>query len=231
MTNIALSPAGLSVMLAMPTHRDIPPPVVISLLGTMHLLSTSGIHCDIELQCGSSRITAARSKVAHSFLKGTNSRLFWVDSDIVWKPEDFLRLLLLSTKMTVVCGAYVSKREPPTFMFDMGPTTDVQSNEFGCISINGLGLGFMVVDRTVMEQLAERSPKVVFPDIPEKAARIFREDVDRGMDRGEDMAFCADVRALGHPIWLDRTVVLGHVGQKTYTAAISDLIVPNEESQ
>jgi hypothetical protein len=36
---------------------------------------------------------------------------------------------------------------------------------------------------------------------------------------GEDVAFFADVRALGFKVWLDATINLGHVGAKVYREA------------
>jgi hypothetical protein len=37
--------------------------------------------------------------------------------------------------------------------------------------------------------------------------------------RGEDGAFFDDIRALGHKVWLDPTIELGHVGTKVYRVA------------
>ena len=100
-----LDMAGISVMLAIPTHRDIPAGTVASLLATQHALHVRGIQYDIEMQVGNSLVTHARSKTAHNFLKSDKSLLVWVDSDIERKAEDFIRLCALSTKMDVVGGA------------------------------------------------------------------------------------------------------------------------------
>ncbi len=55
-------------------------------------------------------------------------------------------------------------------------------------------------------------------------ARIFRCDSDKGWFRGEDMAFFADVRALGYQTNLDPQIDLGHIGPKEYRGSILEAI-------
>lgn len=212
---VALSLAGLSVMLAMPTHRDIPAQTVASLLGTADLMRSRGIPFECQLQVGGSIVTFARSKAAHCFLESDKTRLFWVDSDIVWKPEDFLHILALSSALDCVGAIYPSKSEPALFFLNY-EREELASNELGCFEVKGLGLGFTCVQRHVMEKLAERAPKLKFPDAREPIPHIFRLDSDGDEARGEDMAFFADIKALGFPVWLDPNINLGHVGAKIY---------------
>lgn len=225
--NVELSIQDVSVMLAMPTHRDIPVPTVVSLLETADLMRTKGIPFEIQMQVGGSIIETARSKVASLFLQSDKSRLFWVDSDIKWKADDFLRLLALSTKMPVVSGIYPSKSDPPLFFLSV-EKSEVETNEFGCFPVKGVGLGFTVIRRDVIESLAKDAPLLKFPDLPEPIPHIFRCDSENGEFRGEDMAFFADIRALGHPVFIDPSVTLGHVGSKTYTASIRDHLARKE---
>lgn len=220
-----LSMAGMNVFLAMPMHRDLPAETARSLLETVVTLTRIGIPFTMEWQVGSSRVTAARSKAVHQFLKTECNRLFWLDSDMSWKPDDFLRLLALSSRLECVGGIYVPKRDPPQFQFNPGDPSHVESNEFGCLSIHGMGLGFTVVHRSLIETLAANALKVIFPDIEGPAARVFREDIDeQGRDRGEDMAFFADVRDLGFKVWLDPSIVLGHIGTKEYSADFTSIL-------
>jgi len=153
------------------------------------------------------------------FLKSNKSRLFMIDSDQTWKAQDAIRLLALSTKMAVVVGAYPAKKDPPTY-FLSPEDGDAVSNEYGCIPIKGIGLGFTVVRREIIESLADRAPKVTFPDSSEKIAHIFRCDVVGDVFRGEDMAFFEDVRSLGYTVYLDPAVSIGHVGAKEFRADI-----------
>ncbi|WP_334362415.1 hypothetical protein [Bradyrhizobium sp. AZCC 1578] len=223
-----LDMAGVSVMLAMPTHRDIPAGTVASLLATQDLLTVKRVPFEVQLQVGNSLVTHARSKIAHTFLQSDKSLLFWVDSDIEWKAADFLRLCALATKMDVVGGAYPAKKDPITFFLDPSSGGEIESNEYGCLKIGGWGMGFTVVTRRVIEALADKSPKLKFNGVDEPIAHIFRCDEHNGYARGEDMAFFADAKDLGFEAFLDPSITLGHIGSKTYTASIADMLRPIE---
>lgn len=211
--------SGVSVMIAIPVNRDLPWQTAQSLVETIVELKDRGIDFDVQFVVGSSIVEMARTKVAHAFLKSNKTRLFMIDSDQSWKAKDFIRLLALSTKMHVVCGAYPAKREPPTFL--LAPEDgDACSNEFGCVPIKGIGLGFTVVHRYVIAELAWKAELVKFPGEDSPVAHIFRCDVVDGDFRGEDMAFFADVRALGHKVYLDPSIQIGHIGGKEYRADI-----------
>lgn len=218
--------AGVSVMLAMPTHRDIPAGTVASLLATQDLMRVKGIPYETQLQVGNSLVTHARSKIAHTFLKSDKSLLFWVDSDIEWEAKDFLRLCALATKMDIVGGAYPAKKDPIVFFLDPSSGGEIESNEYGCLKIGGWGMGFTVVNRRVIEAVAGKSPKLKFNGSDEPIASMFRCDEIDGYARGEDMAFFADVKDLGFEAFLDPSVTLGHIGSKTYTASIADMLRP-----
>lgn len=212
----------VSVCLAMPAHRDIPVETVGSLLETCTALRDRNIAIDVVMNSGSSLVEAARSKAAHSFLQSDKTRLFWVDSDIVWRAEAFIRLLALSTKVDVVIGAYPAKKDPTTFFVNAAGQNNVETNDLGLLPNVGTGLGFACIQRHVMEKLAERAPKLRFPDLKEPIPHIFRCDSEDGSFRGEDMAFWADIRSLGIPVYLDPTIELGHHGSKTFRGTLAD---------
>jgi hypothetical protein len=216
---------GISVFIAMPVSGEIPPATVRSLLETQAACSQRNIHLDIEFNIGST-VFHARSKRAHSFLKGTCTRFFQIDSDMVWSGDDFLRLLALSTKMDCVCAIYTARCDPPKFFINVDDiTAELTENEYGCLPIKGTGLGFTVVSRKIIEELAAKAPKIRFMDLPDDlVAKIFRFDEPNGEARGEDMAFFSDVTALGYTINLDPHIALGHVGAKEFRAPFLDYI-------
>jgi hypothetical protein len=92
-----------------------------------------------------------------------------------------------------------------------------------------MGLGFTVISREVMDRLADRAPKLVFPDGPEPKPHIFRSDSFNGAVRGEDMAFFSDIHDLGYKVWLDPAVELGHVGTYVYRASFLKLMQQQEK--
>jgi hypothetical protein len=66
---------------------------------------------------------------------------------------------------------------------------------------------------------------VIIDDVNRREiASVFRIDAVNGRRRGEDIAFFSDIRALGHKVWLDTTIDLGHIGSKTYRGTVRDIL-------
>jgi len=212
----------------MPAHRDIPVHTVISLMGTADLMRSKGIPFEMQIQHGGSIVSFARTKAAHTFLQSDKNRLFWIDSDMEWNPDDFLKLLALSTRLEVVGGIYVSKSEQPTFFINYD-NPEIEIGPLGCFEIAGMGLGFTCVQRSIMEELAQRAPRLKFPDLREPIPHIFRIDECGVEARGEDMAFFADIRALGHKVWACADLTLGHIGPKIHTANFLEMMKEQNE--
>lgn len=218
---------GLSVMVGMPAGRDIPALTVKSLLDTFSLCHKMEITCKLGMVSGSAVVQWARDEVVAMFLQSDVNRLFWIDSDMVWTPEQFMRMLALSQLRSVVCATYPAKTEPVTFYVN-NIDNDVTTDELGLMSIYGVGLGFTVMQRGVIEELAAKAPQVRDEISGRSNAAIFRVGSVDGKREGEDMAFFRDVRELGHKVWLDPEINLGHIGQKMYTGAVLDAMRKSE---
>lgn len=221
---------GVSVMLAMPVHRDCTWQTTMSLIQTQALFMERGIVLDIQAEIGGSLVEASRSKLCNTFLEGERSHMFWVDSDVGWRAEDFLRLVALATKMDVVAGCYPAKNDALTFLLDVDPWKKVKVNSFGCLPVNGLGLGFCCVQRHVITRLSGKAPKLKFPDTEGPIPHIFHNGESKGRFQGEDMGFFEDIRALGLNVFIDPTIILGHVGSKIYSGSVMDVLQKESES-
>lgn len=213
---------GPSVVIGMPVGSgSIPWPTAVSLMATVRALDRANIPVKIEAPVGCSVVQWARSAVAHSFITTTDfTHLFWVDSDMAFAPSDFLRLLGFGAVLDVVCGAYPLKKDPPGFLINLpggNETTEREVNGMGCVKIASTGLGFTLVKRAVIEKLWAASPLVHDRLNGCEYRDMFRVDrTSKNGPRGEDVAFFDDVRAAEYDVWLDPSVRLGHVGQKTY---------------
>lgn len=217
----------LSVAIGFPCGDVVPTHTAMSLAKTTHMCAVAEIPVDIRSCVGSSIVTVARNAVLTDFLKGKSEFLFWIDSDIKWQPDDFLKVLALSHRYGVVCAAYPLKRDPPAYVCNT--KEDSVFNEHGLIEIESAALGFCCIKRSIIEEIAQKSEKVWHPnneielyDVFTLGTKFSREKEPRKQFCGEDVAFFDDIRDLGHKIWLDPTIQLGHIGQKTY-------IVPMEE--
>lgn len=214
--------AGMKVMIGMPIMDGRKAwETENSLLQTRVEIAKMGLPMQERFVIGCSIIELARTKVLLRFLESDCTHLFMLDADMVWRPDDFIRLLALGTKLPCVGATYPMKREPVTFLLRW-VDEELVTNEYGCLPIRGMGLGFTIVQRKVIEDLSEKAPKMRFNDEEGQKPHFFRNSVENGEFQGEDMAFFQDVRDLGHTVWLDPAITLGHVGTKVYRGSIRE---------
>lgn len=204
---------GLKVYIATPCNRDIPVPTVVSYLETQEFCLQHGVRVNIGfMPC--SLVHHGRALAAKLFLEGDCDLLFFVDSDMAWEPEEFLRLLTHARKYDCVVGIYPRRQDPPGYFVRFVP--EAEPNEDGLIEIEATGLGFACIKRAVIQHLAALAPKLRYSGNPAPSPAIFRCDDDGTSARGEDYAFWADVREAGYKIYADTQTNIGHVGQKVY---------------
>lgn len=220
---ISVNPAELSVDIGFPCGPNIPWQTAMSLMKTSKACAERRIPLGVACIAGSSVVTWARSKVLDTFLQGDAKYLFWIDSDIVWEPGDFLKMLALCTRYSVVCAVYAQKNEAQTIVIRHADLSTFDVNPHGLLKVDGAGLGFTVISREVAERIVESAQQVYDPAAERSIADVFRIDtVERGHEnpdcRHEDVAFFADVQGLGYDVWLDPTIQLGHVGSRVYHA-------------
>ncbi len=218
------------VMIGFPIGSgSLPWPTAVSLISTVRVLDKEGIKFKIESLTGSSIVQWARSVIAGKFLKSDCTHLFWIDADILWTPNDFIRLLGFGAHHDVVGATYPFKSDKQNFLVNPIEPGKFDVNGHGLLRIKSMGLGFTLCKRAVIEKVAADKPivhddhnGVVYPD-------IFR--VDRVVDangrttpRGEDVAFFDDVREAGFDVWLDPSINLGHIGPKVYSGDVIDAL-------
>lgn len=203
-------------MVAVPSTRgDFHVSTVNSLLQTQDACHQYGVELEVSFMTGS-LVHHARSALAHLFLKGDWSRIFWIDSDIVWEPVAFFKLLVHSLKHDCVVGIYPRRNEgAPGHYMRFAEEGDATLDDDGLVQITGCGLGFACVRRGVIEHLSKLAPKLKHGN-PEPIPYLFRQDDDGEEARGEDYAFWADVIEAGYKIYADPSVTLGHFGNKVY---------------
>lgn len=200
---------GVSVFIGMPAYKPPPVPTVVSLLATQAACHFNGIRVNVAMPHGASVVTSARNHTAHLFLKSDYQYLFWIDSDMVWRPYDFLKTLAAAMMHGVARVPYPARQEPLIFDFD--------------------GLGFTCVSREVMEALAATKPTIFYGDhapckeIVSEGRRMSEVAKDAGADLeflAEDTGFFHDIRELGFKTYLDPDIELGHIGEKIYRGSL-----------
>jgi len=182
--------------------------------------SAKGHQCMISQQY-SSVVHFARAKcLGGDVLKGPDQKPFqgqveydammWIDSDIVFKPEDFFRIL--ESPHDVTAGAYMMEdlthlaavkewnedffKQKGTFKF-LRPDDIVGAAEY--MEVAYAGMGWMLIRKGAVEDIK-------YPWFWSDLQKI-GDVVDMN---SEDVAFCKALAAAGHPVHLDTKIRVGH---------------------
>jgi hypothetical protein len=145
--------------------------------------------------------------------------LIWIDSDIVFEPEDVERLR--SHDKPIVCGIY-PKKGTRALSCSLPPDTSEVTfgKQGGLLEIRYAAAGFLYTRRQVYADIAKAC------DLPTCNQQFGRPLVPYFMPMvvsqpqpwylGEDFAFCERARQAGYAIYADTTIRLGHVGSYAY---------------
>jgi len=135
--------------------------------------------------------------------KFTYDKIFWIDSDIVWTPEDFLKLYFAD--LDIVSGLYLldDEKSVPVQVVDGFVRLEKANVKFleKTFQAGAVGFGFVCIKSGVFESM----PRPWF-----KLARL-----NRGAERpelmvGEDFSWCYSAIENGFKIWVDATVQVTH---------------------
>ena len=137
----------------------------------------------------------------------TYNKILWIDSDIAWTPDDFLRLY--HSDLDVVSGAYMLETgEVTAYPQRLGRGMNARDiiNLTEPVKVHGVGFGFLAVKQGIFEQLT----RPWFQSV-----EVTMTDADTGNEwtfpiMGEDISWCERVGRLGFDVWLDPSVKVTH---------------------
>lgn len=199
---------------------------VKSLLSTVEKLNKLGIKYKF-VNGVSSIVAVARERCLfpNLFNSGMNqeifdgefdcSKIFWIDSDVKWEPDDFIKLL--NSNKDIISGSYImgDDMQVPIFpKIGFSPLT-----KGGVISlpqepqkIEACGMGFMCVNYSVMEKI----DKPWFGDIEININQGEKEPF-KWFCNSEDIAFFERAKRAGVEVWFDPAVRVGHIKKRLLT--------------
>jgi hypothetical protein len=187
-------------------------------------LAKSGVEPTLGLLDRESLVLRARNELLARFLETPCDRLFFIDADIGFRPEDVASVL--RTDLDFIVGPYLKKLPgPPEWTVRLKRDGTVQLRELEgkarYLEIDDGPGGFMCLSRECVERLWAEAPE--YPggtrDHPIRCRDVFRCDVGPGGYMGEDFALCRRWRQdFGGSVWLAIDVELVHVGSYPYRA-------------
>lgn len=190
----------MKTIIAVPCMDQVPAPFCKSLAQLQRVGD-----CMLLMKMGS-LIYTARNDIATSAIQTDADYVFWLDSDMVFKPDTLVKMMktLQENDLDILTGLYF-RRVPPysPVLFDQ---LDIKGeichfSEFKEIpdelfEVGGCGFGCVLMRTDV------------FFDVQSKHGNMF---APLG-NNGEDVAFCWRARDCGFKIYCDPSIICGHVG-------------------
>lgn len=191
------------------------------LISTIHTLQANNIswiyqseYASLVTNAREATITGSRNLEVFNPSPGkgqyTYDKLFMIDSDILWNPEQFLRLY--ASDKDAISGIYFDSQGADAMVHreknDFKPLKREeiellqQLNE--PVEVYGVGLGFMCVKSDVFESL--KRPWFGLGKVIQEVDGITYE-----LPLGEDLYFCERVAENGHKVYVDPNIIVGHM--------------------
>ena len=190
----------MKTLIAVPCMDQVPVPFCQSLA----LLQKVG-QCVLAMKSGS-LIYTSRNDLATQAVQIEADYVFWLDSDMSFKPDTLVRMLdtLQKNDLDILTGLYFRRVNPFTpVLFDKLEINgeECEWSEFkeipdGLFEVGGCGFGCVLMKTDV------------FFDVHAKYNQMFAPIANNG----EDIAFCWRARNCGYKIFCDPSVICGHVG-------------------
>lgn len=206
-------------------------PYVTSLVNTTRLLQAVGIDYRFMELSGDSYVHRARNTMCDMFLRDPDATdLFFIDSDMSWNPEAFVKMCLLPDD--VVGAAYPVKNNWQAWtsipqLEDLGKEKRLRGRPLGdgthLIEAMVLAGGFLRIKRDVLERFRDHykdawyvEPTTDPKDPQHKFVRFFgSESIDHKFF-GEDHYFAKHLRDMGIKMFIYPNVDIVHWGYKDF---------------
>ena len=193
-----------------------------SLIKTINSLQKLGIVCVIEFL--NNLITPlARDILTDKFLKTDCTHLFFIDSDISWNSDDFIKVLLKTENVHGACypfKEYKFDKYNPNQTYDNNlqyklinyvclKDDNKQNDNSNIVDVINMGTGYMCINRIVLEQLKDKCKTYIYQGI--ELINYFALTYEDNY-LPEDFNFCKLVRENNLKLTVDISVNLTHEG-------------------
>ena len=226
--------AGRSIFIALPAYDfKVSLKLAVSLARFTQAAPRHGIDVQIGSVCGCSVVSRARNLLAKDFLDSPCTDLIFIDSDINFEPDDIFRLMAWATdpKKGIIAGVPRTRKEQKVYIatLDYDENNELTMNGMGLVRANRVATAFMLVQRSVFEQMAAAHPEWQYKDVnsDKVLTALFDFELTEEGYIGEDYLFCDRARELGFEVWVDPTIKLGHMGVQEYVGNYgNDVLYP-----
>jgi hypothetical protein len=183
----------------------------------------------VETMTNESLISRARNTLTAKFLNTPEStHLMFIDSDIGWEPWHLL--VMLNARKDVIGGLYPMKSLPVKWCVNGIPGKEEGTPEQPhLVEVSKTGTGFLLIKRDVFEKLNQHPATRPFNNdigLPEELNPYMKTYFDTAVRENryysEDWTFCENWRDLGGEVYVDKRVLLRHVGTYVFDGQAQD---------
>lgn len=203
------------VMIATPAHDGaVCVQYAHSIYHTGRLCAEHGIDIVPIWLPGESLIQRARNELLRIAVDGDVDDLIFIDADQGWDPRHVLTLL---GRPVDAVGAPIRKKTDESESYNVrasSPHIPVDPRT-GLMVVEGVGTGFLRLSRKAVAALWNGA--VPYRDGGRDHRMVFEVKIIEGALWSEDTVMCAKLRHAGIPVHLDPSIVVEHVGGKTYS--------------
>ena len=178
-----------------------------SLVNTILLCKEKGIDVSFMTHDYEPALPHSRNVLFKRAIYQKPDAIVWIDSDISWDPNDFLKLIY--SQHDVVGGTYRKKQNQEEYVasfneLDEGTVSEVKS----------LGLGFLKMSNKAINLIWSLSKK--YHADYEGFRNVFEMEIKNGQIYTEDTLLSDKLRNLGIKTYLDKTITCAHIGKTHY---------------
>ena len=166
------------------------------------IIGAGGIVIDMLLR-RSCDIVSNRTWLVNEAIRVGGTHILFVDSDMIF-PSDIIPKLLAHKKEII--GIKYKKREFPIKWLYEAIDSESETELF---KVKYTGMGLILIDLSVFKNPSFGAR----PDGKKNPWFNFGRDSQGALVMGEDVWFCNVARDAGYDVWIDPTLLIGHVGE------------------
>jgi len=137
----------------------------------------------------------------------TYKKIFWIDSDIAWTPEQFFKIY--DSEYDVIAGCYLLADGITTTIHPWGNNNGIPVNEIlqmkEPLKVQSIGFGFVAMKSGVFEKL----PRPWFKHFDQAVMTSMGNQIVDSI--GEDISWCIKAYQAGIDIYFDPAVLVNHM--------------------
>ena len=212
---------------------------MMSILKLLNAAKNSNLNVSFYPIFFESLVSRARNAaVAHFLEDKENTHILFIDSDIIFEPEDVFKLIKANKE--VVAGIYPKKyivwdrlkQYPESERVDFPVGGQIKMTEDNFLEMDYLPTGFLLISRTAINKIIKQYPELKYKnDIDgymsagDNFYDLFKVGIRNGIYESEDWGFCSLWKSVGGKVLIHPEINVKHLGWHEYSGNLLKYII------